>query len=56
MNKTAADETKRDERGEIATKRPYSKPNLINFGSVSALTKTGGATLVDEDVCQKVGA
>lgn len=34
----------RDREGEPSTRRPYQRPVLTEYGSISKLTRSGGAT------------
>jgi hypothetical protein len=33
--------------GPMATRRPYIPPRIVDYGSVSKLTQTGGVTTMD---------
>ena len=47
-----SDATKKDTQ----PKKDYVRPELKCYGSAAKLTKTGGATTLDESARQKVGA
>ncbi|MEP0203754.1 MAG: tail fiber domain-containing protein [Halioglobus sp.] len=41
------DPTERETPNSVSKKAPYSRPNLLLFGSAASLTKGGGGSIVD---------
>jgi hypothetical protein len=48
------DEQKREPRRPESLKRVYARPTLIEYGSVSKLTKGGGSNVSDSGTTQKM--